>query len=67
MTVNGMTPPPEENDAAIARLMSRLADLSDEGPALAAYRMEADAFEPAAAAESVARALISLRAERSPR
>lgn len=65
--MNGTTPSPGKNDAAIARLMSRLADLSDEGPALAAYRLEADAFEPAAAAESVARALISLKAERSPR
>ena len=47
---------PEEKDAAIARLLSTLADLSGERKALEAYRREAEAFEPAASLESVARA-----------
>lgn len=41
--------------------MGLLADLSQEGPALAALRAEAEAFEPALAAASVSRDLLALK------
>lgn len=52
-----MTQPPEDKDEAISRLMSALADLSGEEAALEACRREAEAFEPAASVEGIARAL----------
>lgn len=61
-----MTDPHHENDAEIAQLLSELADLTGEEAALAAYLREAEAFEPAASTESIARALIALEQEASP-
>jgi hypothetical protein len=58
-----MAQPPEDKDEAISRLMSALADLSGEQEALAALRREADAFDPGASAESIARALLALKTE----
>ncbi|MDP3540997.1 MAG: hypothetical protein Q8T11_00860 [Elusimicrobiota bacterium] len=61
-----MSIPPDDKDAAIARLLDALADLSGEEAALEACRLEAEAFDPAAAAESVKHALLALNAERKP-
>jgi hypothetical protein len=61
-----MAQPPEDKDEAISRLMSALADLSGEAQALEACRREADAFDPAAAVEGIARALLALKAEGRP-
>ncbi|MCM2303968.1 MAG: hypothetical protein NDJ72_04650 [Elusimicrobia bacterium] len=57
-----MPPSSDEKEAAIARLMRELADLSGEREALEACLREADAFDPAAAVEGVARALLALKA-----
>ncbi|MBI4060443.1 MAG: hypothetical protein HY403_03350 [Elusimicrobia bacterium] len=59
-----MTEPPPGRDAKIARLMSRLADLSGEEAALEACRREAEAFDPVASTEGIARALAALEAAR---
>jgi hypothetical protein len=61
-----MTQPTSGKDAAIARLLNELADLSAERETLEAYRLEAEVFEPVAAIESITRALLALEAERRP-
>lgn len=62
-----MSPPPDDDkDAAIARLLDELADLSGEEAALEACRREAEAFAPSAAVEGIARALEALKAARKP-
>lgn len=58
-----MTHSPDDKDAAIARLLNELADLSGEQEALAAYRREAESFEFASAVAGVARALHALETE----
>lgn len=56
-----MSFPSKDRDAEIARLLEALADLSGEEAALEACRREAEAFEPAAAVDGIARALATLR------
>ncbi|MBI5245662.1 MAG: hypothetical protein HY923_00650 [Elusimicrobia bacterium] len=60
------TEPSRDKDAEIARLLGELADLTGEEEALAAYRREAEAFEPAVSTESIARALLALEKEAGP-
>lgn len=61
-----MSFPSEDKDAEIARLLDQLADLSGEEASLEACRREAEAFDPAAAVEGIARALEALKAARKP-
>lgn len=65
-TVSGKNPPSDEHDAVIAQLLGLLADLSQEGPALAALRAEAEAFDPAAAVASVRKDLLALKTGERP-
>lgn len=61
-----MTDPRHGKDAEIARLLSKLADLSGEEAALEAYRREAVTFDPVASTKSITSALAALESERKP-
>ncbi len=51
---------PDKNAGLIADLLNRLADVSGEAVALAAYRREADAFDPDLSTALVALDLLSI-------
>lgn len=61
-----MTDPRHGKDAEIARLLSKLADLSGEAETLDAYRREAEAFDPIASTKSISSALDALENEGKP-
>lgn len=62
-----MTEPTPDKDGRIASLLAQLADLGGEEETLAAYRREAEAFDPAASTAGIERALLALeRARKAP-
>jgi hypothetical protein len=58
-----MSDSPDKNAVVIAGLLDKLADLSAEDAALAAYRRESDLFDPALSTAAIAIDLLAIETE----